>query len=131
MKTCTKCGQEKPLEGFQVRNRFPDGSPRNWRPVCRACHADDTRRWRERQQRNPSTVRDPEPKLPVEPFAAWLRALAAECGSLRQAADRSGLPDRTFGRIVNGRTRTVGLDLVDRATQHAGVSLGHIYPEWD
>jgi Recombination endonuclease VII len=39
MKTCTKCGESKPLEAFNARNRSPDGL----RQDCRSCHTARTR----------------------------------------------------------------------------------------
>ena len=46
MKTCTKCGEEKPLESFSVDR----GKPRRY---CKACGVIATRKW---SQNNPDKV---------------------------------------------------------------------------
>lgn len=50
MKTCAKCGEDKPLDGFYRRSKSPDGLHR-W---CIPCHRDYTREWR---AKNPAAVR--------------------------------------------------------------------------
>jgi hypothetical protein len=53
MKTCTKCGERKPLEAFSVSR--PGQSKDGYHGVCRVCRNLDSQAWR---QNNPERMRE-------------------------------------------------------------------------
>lgn len=56
VKKCTKCGEEKPLEGFYVIGTLADGSPK-YSSACRPCHGRQGRAARAAwKKRNPEKV---------------------------------------------------------------------------
>lgn len=54
-KTCTKCLTDRPFTDYYVSRRDPDGSPRAYRPHCKACTKAQTRDWK---ARNPDKARE-------------------------------------------------------------------------
>ena len=54
MKTCTKCGETKPLTEYSYKR--PTGRKPGYQPRCKSCCLEDTRQWREAQ--SPERLKD-------------------------------------------------------------------------
>lgn len=54
MKTCTKCGESKPLTEYSYKR--PTGRKPGYQPRCKSCCLEDTRQWR--QTKTPEQLRD-------------------------------------------------------------------------
>ena len=53
LKTCKKCGVEKPITEYSYKR--PTGRKPGYQPRCKSCAAEDTRQW---NLKNKSTARD-------------------------------------------------------------------------
>lgn len=114
-------------------------------PVLKAAHDENARasrtayrRRKGEQPRNfatpPPTPVDSEPevRLPLEPFRAWLLDRLAGCdGNVSLLAETLGADLTSTYAWVHGRRHTVGVDDADRVLCRAGCSdlLGELWPE--
>ena len=109
LKRCSKCGEEKPLEGFGKNARNEDGLQRMCRPCCGAIHSAwrEANRERLREEGRARRRTDPEKARAAdrrrrESHKSELRAYwkawdianpkARMVASAKQRAKRSGLP---------------------------------------
>lgn len=119
-KVCIRCRASKSVRDFSRSNRLADGSTL-LRRVCKQCR---------RRGNGPDRC----PRVPVEPFAAWLAFVLRRDGmTSAETAEMLGVPERTIRRILGHEMRRVEVDLVDRALIRDGtIELDDLYPNlWE
>lgn len=119
---CSQCHTDLPLTDF-----YSNGAGGR-RTTCSICDRFNERvRARRRSRRDPREMPD---RVPVEPFRDWLRQRLTEIDVDQETyASRIGVSMRRLSEIVHGRTRTAGIDQVDRALLADGWHLSQLYPE--
>jgi Helix-turn-helix len=154
-KLCPRCGRWRHLVDFPAR---PSRDRPEWRPAsyCRVCERASAReryaRWtpeqrelwreyrriwseakareagRQTYQRRRSTAVDRIERvfLPREPIA---RELALLNGELATLSKRSGVSERTIGRIIAGESRHVRIDVADKLAVAIGKSAAQLWGE--
>ena len=117
MKQCAWCKRRKPFAEFYKRTDRP-----GYRSRCRSCDAAIAK--------GRSKAFDPDnPRLPLEPFAAWLEELVGEVGTA-VAEDVTGLSQRRIYCFIQREQDGVTLDAVDRVLVREGsIHLSELYPE--
>jgi hypothetical protein len=135
MKRCSGCGNEFPLDAFQVKRSNPDGTVRERHTRCPICRAEQALASRQRRAERASSqiavVAEPTTWLDIGPFRAWLLDQLERDGiDIMTLAERIGHGDRQVRRWLSD-ARTVSLDMVDAAlcrVRDVG-ALAELYPE--
>lgn len=146
-KTCTgPCGERKPWAEFPPRAYHPDGSARVVASRCHRCEmvatmarraADPVERAKQRviqdawQRRKRESLRAERngagPRLPLEPFRAWLKRAMQEHEEMSTLADLCGIPERTIRRAIDGSQAHVSRRVADQCFTRTGYHLDDFY----
>lgn len=132
-KRCNKCGRVRLAKFYAKRSRSDRRDQLAAR--CVDCVTEDQRRTRERRKREREEVASGKSlprvhRVPMEPFQAWVQERAPKYESMADFCEATEMNERRVYDLLNGRQKTVTLEVVDRAlTREGSAFLWELYPE--
>lgn len=142
VKHCGQCGRDldATTANFYASSRNPDGSPRTLKSWCIPCSNRSSKESHERRRNADGLApvdREPNVRLPIEPFRLWLMGRFERLERQRRGGSEDALAALALEIGVHPRacyrwlreTRSIGIDQVDRALVNSGTAqLWELYP---
>lgn len=125
---CTNCRRRVQRQAWRQRTPEQIELRREWFRIYREVHRRQAGVALRTRRRGSVVDRVERVLLPAEPIAAELAALNGELATLSK---RSGVSERTIGRLVSGESRHVRIDVADKLALAIGTPSAVIWgDEW-